>query len=189
MPAAANSRARRKAGSGVRKQLDVQGTCGVNGTQVHQQILGLPGYFLRHWAPRSVSFAQAQRTYAGLAGWGRTRFQVVGGKLYYPDLKHNTFGCVLRRTPILAWALLEMLERHPQTPDVDLPVNCRDKPGSQLRKPGAVAELAFSYTTGRAFSDVPLPDYTYWVRRCPSHQLGTPCALMRRASCAGSAVR
>jgi len=173
----------------VRKQLDVQGTCGVNGTQVHQQILGLPGYFLRHWAPRSVSFAQAQRTYAGLAGWGRTRFQVVGGKLYYPDLKHNTFGCVLRRTPILAWALLEMLERHPQTPDVDLPVNCRDKPGSQLRKPGAVAELAFSYTTGRAFSDVPLPDYTYWVRSCPSHQLGTTCELMRRASCAGSAVR
>lgn len=146
----------------MRKQLDVQGTCGINGTQVHQQILGLPGYFLRHWAPRSVSFAQVQRTYAGLAGWGRTRFQVVGGKLYYPDLKHNTFGCVLRRTPILAWALLEMLERHPQTPDVDLPVNCRDKPGSRLRKPRAVAELAFSYTTGRAFSDVPLPDYTYW---------------------------
>jgi hypothetical protein len=167
---AATSRARRKAGSGVRKQLDVQGTCGINGTQVHQQILGLPGYFLRHWAPRSVSFAQVQRTYAGLAGWGRTRFQVVGGKLYYPDLKHNTFGCVLRRTPILAWALLEMLERHPQTPDVDLPVNCRDKPGSQLRKPRAVPELAFSYTTGRAFSDVPLPDYTYWVRRFPSHQ-------------------
>ena len=146
----------------MRKQLDAQGTCGINGTQVHQQILGLPGYFLRHWAPRSVSFAQAQRTYNGLAGWGRTRFQVVGGKLYYPDLKHNTFGCVLRRTPILAWALLEMLERYPHTPDVDLPVNCRDKPGSQLRRPGAASELAFSYTTGRAFSDVPLPDYTYW---------------------------
>ena len=160
MPAA--TRPRRKGGSGVRKQLDAQGTCGINGTQVHQQILGLPGYFLRHWAPRSVSFAQAQRTYNGLAGWGRTRFQVVGGKLYYPDLKHNTFGCVLRRTPILAWALLEMLERYPHTPDVDLPVNCRDKPGSQLRRPGAASELAFSYTTGRAFSDVPLPDYTYW---------------------------
>ncbi|KAL1522139.1 hypothetical protein AB1Y20_021779 [Prymnesium parvum] len=124
------------------------------------EIRALPAYFLRHWPPKSVTFAEAQRTYESLAGWGRTRFQIVSGRLYYPNLKHNTFGCVLRRTPILAWALLELLERHPLLPDVDLAVNCRDKPGSVLgtmRKP-----LAFSYTTGRAFTDVPLPDYTYW---------------------------
>ena len=40
-------------------------------------------------------------------------------------------------------------------------MNCRDKPGSLLRG-GATPPLAFSYTTGRAFSDIPLPDYTYW---------------------------
>ena len=134
--------------------------CGQNGSNLDAQLKQLPAYFLRHWAPRSVSFEQAQRTYAQLAPWGRTRFQIVGGKLYYPDLKHNTFGCVLRRTPILAWALLELLERHPGLPDVDLPVNCRDKPGSLLSS--HPKQLAFSYTTGRAFTDVPLPDYTYW---------------------------
>jgi hypothetical protein len=183
--------AKRSGGAKVRQQLDTGGTCGVNESHVKEQIEGLPGYFMRHWQPRSVSFAQAQRTYAGLAGWGRTRFQIVGGKLYYPNLKHNTFGCVLRRTPILAWALLEMLERHPDTPDVDLPVNCRDKPGSQLS--GArIPELAFSYTTGRAFSDVPLPDYTYWVRGAALGAHATLLALHASAcgaSCAGLAVR
>ncbi len=133
----------------------------VNMTSLSAQRAALPAYFLRHWPARSVSFEMAQRTYQGLAGWGRTRFQIVGGALYYPNLAHNTFGCVLRRTPILAWALLEMLDRHPNTPDVDVPVNCRDKPGS-LRGARRPPELAFSYTTGRAFSDVPLPDYTYW---------------------------
>ena len=151
-----------KGRGGVRQQLADTAACGLNATEVRRQIEGLPAYFMRHWAPRSVTFAMAQRTYNSLAGWGRTRFQVMDGKLYYPDLKHNTFGCVLRRTPILAWALLEMLERHPQLPDVDVPVNCRDKPGSQIRASGGVPELAFSYTTARAFSDVPLPDYTYW---------------------------
>ena len=124
------------------------------------QIRALPGYFLRHWAPKSVTFQQTQQTYNQLAGWGRTRFQIVGGKLFYPNLKHNTFGCVLRRTPILAWALLELLELHPDLPDVDIPVNCLDKPGSLAR--ATTKQLAFSYTTGRAFTDVPLPDYTYW---------------------------
>ena len=39
--------------------------------------------------------------------------------------------------------------------------NCRDKPGS-LRRGTNIPPLAFSYTTGRPFSDIPLPDYTYW---------------------------
>ena len=124
-----------------------------------KQIEQLPSFFLRHWLPGSVTFEAAQKTYEGLAGWGRTRFQIVGGKLYYPNLKHNTFGCVLRRTPILAWMLLETLGRHADLPDVDIPINCRDKPGSPKRGKSA---LAFSYTTGRTFSDIPLPDYTYW---------------------------
>ena len=97
--------------------------CLANATDVGPKIAALPAYFLRHWPPRSVSFATAQQTYEQQAGWGRTRFQIVKGQLYYPDLKHNTFGCVLRRTPILAWALLEMLQRHPGVPDVDISVN------------------------------------------------------------------
>ncbi|KAL3906493.1 MAG: hypothetical protein SGPRY_010529 [Prymnesium sp.] len=124
------------------------------------QIAALPEYFLRHWPLKSVSFKQTQHTYNSLAGWGRTRFQILGGQLFYPNLKHNTFGCVLRRTPILAWALLELLELHPDLPDVDIPVNCRDKPGSALS--AQPKQLAFSYTTGRSFTDVPLPDYTFW---------------------------
>ena len=38
---------------------------------------------------------------------------------------------------------------------------CRDKPGSLIQG-GRPPPLAFSYTTGRPFSDIPLPDYTYW---------------------------
>ena len=90
-------------------------------TDLARRIALLPSFFLRHWPPRSVDFRTAQATYENLAPWGRTRFHIVDGQLYYPNLKHNTFGCVLRRTPILAWALLEMLERH-QVPDVDIPV-------------------------------------------------------------------
>ena len=142
------------------KRLD--DTCAHNTSEsdLGARIRALPSYFLRHWAPKSVTFQQTQQTYNQLAGWGRTRFQIVDGKLYYPNLKHNTFGCVLRRTPILAWALLELLEQHPDLPDVDIPVNCRDKPGSPVH--AKTKQLAFSYTTGRAFTDVPLPDYTYW---------------------------
>ena len=108
-------------GGGARAR---QGACLRNHTPIGERIDALPQYFLRHWPPRSVDFAMSQRTYQdSLVGWGRTRFQIVGGQLYYPDLKHNTFGCVLRRTPILAWALLETLQRHKDLPDVDIPVN------------------------------------------------------------------
>ena len=71
-----------------------------------------------------------------------------------------------------------MLERHPNLPDVSVPFNCRDKPtfwypdGPQPRgsyEVGTTATvrdgrpaLLFSYTTGHTFSDVPLPDYTFW---------------------------
>ena len=101
------------------------GLCIPNRTDLGPRIAALPAFFLRHWQPGSVSFKDAQSTYESLAPWGRTRFHISGGQLYYPDLKHNTFGCVLRRTPILAWALLEMLARHPKQPDVDIPVNVR----------------------------------------------------------------
>ena len=133
-------------------------SCVHNASVAVDDLDRLPAYFLRHWREKSISFEKAQETYQNLAAWGRTRFVIRDNKLFYPDLKHNTFGCVLRRTPIMAWALLEMLEHH-TVPDVDIPVNCRDKPGSLLQ---ADPVLAFSYTTGAAFSDIPLPDYTYW---------------------------
>ena len=163
--------------------VDGQSTsCGFNRTMAAERLAALPAHFLRHWADRSIGLGQMQLSYNSLAGWGRTRFQVVDGKLYYPDLKHNTFGCVLRRTPILAWALLEMLDRHALA-DVDIPFNCRDKPGNRvaqrlvddggttsrrgIKRGKETLPLAFSYTTGAMYTDIPLPDYTYWVRPSP----------------------
>lgn len=103
-------------------------------------------------------------------------FIVRRGRLVYSPAPPT--GCVLRRTPILAWALLELLERYPNLPDVAIPFNCRDKPtfwypdGPQPRGSFEIATtatvrdgkpaLVFSYTTGHTFSDVPLPDTTFW---------------------------
>eukprot|EP00965_Chrysotila_dentata_P013323 440744-Pleurochrysis_carterae.AAC.2 len=125
----------------------------------------LPALFLRHWPSRSVSFKRTNSAFNSLKRWGRARFTIVGGQLYFSkEPPHTTWGCVLRRTPMLAWALLEVLRIDPQLPDVDLPINCRDKPtfwvpGGPRPKPGFEAAttfypadghpvLAFSYTTG-----------------------------------------
>ena len=79
----------------------------------------------------------------------------------------------------MAWALLEVIETHGKDiPDVVITLNCRDKPtywypdgpqpqGSYERATTAVPRdgkpaLAFSYTTGHTFSDVPVPDATFW---------------------------
>jgi len=165
-----------------RRDADQNASCGFNRTMATERLAALPAHFLRHWADRSIGLGQMQHSYNSLKTRGRTRFQVVDGKLYYPDLKLKTFGCVLRRTPILAWALLEMLDRH-AVADVDIPFNCRDKPGNRVakrlvddggttsrRRSKSVTEtprLAFSYTTGAMYTDIPLPDYTYWVRPTP----------------------
>ena len=103
-------------------------------------------------------------------------FAVHKGRLLYAPIKPT--GCVLRRTPIFAWALLDVLEKHRDLPDVVLPINCRDKPtfwlpdGPQPQGSYEIATtatskdgkpaLTFSYTTGHTFSDVPMPDYTFW---------------------------
>ena len=164
------------------------GKCGLNLTATSVQVSALPSYFLRHWPLRSVSMRHMQETYDSLAGWGRTRFQIVGMKLYFPDLEHNTFGCVLRRTPILAWALLETLERH-VVGDVDIPVNCRDKPNSLLshelsgsRGDGNLPPFAFSYTTSATHADIPIPDYTYWVK-CDNILSALPCFISSALPC------
>jgi len=151
-------------------------TCSVNATAVDDGFARLPTHFLRHFAPHSMAFAQESAVYQGLKPWGRTRFVIHRGKLLFAPTLPS--GCVLRRTPILAWALLSTLKRHPDLPDVAVTFNCRDKPtywypdgpqpmGSYEKATTAVPRdgkpaLAFAYTTGHTFSDVPLPDATFW---------------------------
>ena len=100
--------------------------CSINATAVADALARLPSHWLRHFPPHSVSHVELRATYYGLKGWGRTFFVIRRGKLLYAAPKPT--GCVLRRTPILAWALLETLERHPDLPDVAIAFNCRDKP-------------------------------------------------------------
>ena len=99
---------------------------GVNETALGDALGHLPAHWLRHIKPRSIGPRELRQTYSSLKGWGRTLFVISRGRLLYLPTKPT--GCVLRRTPILAWALLETLERHDDIPDVVIPFNCRDKP-------------------------------------------------------------
>ena len=180
----------------------------LNESMLEAAFARLPLLWLRHFGRSSVNAAQEAAAYHGLKGWGRTRFLVRKGRLLFAPTAPT--GCVLRRTPILAWALLETLSRYPALPDVAVTFNCRDKPtfwlpegpqpqGSYEKATTAVPRdgkpaLVFSYTTGHTFSDVPLPDATFWglpyARIRPWHQwlastasASTPCeALPRRTS-------
>lgn len=106
------------------------GTCSAhcsshrNNTASKSGFAKLPTYWLRHFEAGSLGLGQEASTYSGLKGWGRTRFVVRRNKLFYLPTPPN--GCVLRRTPILAWALLSTLE-HTSLPDVVVTFNCRDK--------------------------------------------------------------
>ena len=151
-------------------------SCALNATDIAAGFDALPAHWLRHWPPRSVSHTSITNTYKGLKGWGRTLFSIKRGKVRFAPLPPS--GCVLRRTPIFAWALLELAERYPDLPAAVLPLNCRDKPtywlpdgpqphgayeiGTTATPRDGKAALAFSYTTGHTFSDVPMPDYTFW---------------------------
>jgi ribosomal protein L21 len=100
----------------------------LKGASVTARVVGLarlPALWLRHWQPHSIGVAQERAAYSGLKGWGRTRFLIRNRRLLYAPTPPN--GCVLRRTPILAWALLDTLERHPSLPDVSVLFNwCAD---------------------------------------------------------------
>ena len=76
----------------------------LNISSLETALDALPAHWLRHFARGSVSAQQQLQTYSGLKGWGRTRFTIRKGRLHYTP--HSPTGCVLRRTPILAWALL-----------------------------------------------------------------------------------
>ena len=150
--------------------------CPFNDTLFREGLQQLPQHWLRHFSPRSISLGQQQKTWRGLKGWGRTLFVIQRGRLLYAPLAPT--GCMLRRTPILAWALLETLERHPDLPDVSIPFNCRDQPlywypdgpqpqgGYEISTTATTSDgkpaLVFSYTTGHTFTDIPFPDYTFW---------------------------
>ena len=98
-------------------------SCALNATAVADGLEQLPAHWLRHFPRGSVSYLQQRHAYMGLKGWGRTRFIIRSGRLLYAPPTAQT-GCVLRRTPILAWALLELLERDPAVPDVSISFNC-----------------------------------------------------------------
>ena len=98
-------------------------SCALNATAVADGLDLLPAHWLRHFPRGSVSYLQQRHAYMGLKGWGRTRFVIRSGRLLYAPPTAQT-GCVLRRTPILAWALLELLEHDPAVPDVSISFNC-----------------------------------------------------------------
>ena len=173
----------RRATSSERPDVGMPPICSINTSEVAAGLDALPSHWLRHFSPHSVSAASLVATYRGLKGWGRTLFAIHRdnrgrGRLLFAPQGLGPNGCVLRRTPIFAWALLELLERHPSLPAVALPLNCRDKPtywypdgpqpqGSYEKATTATSKdgkpaLAFSYTTGHTFSDVPLPDATFF---------------------------
>ncbi len=151
-------------------------SCTFNYSAVSDGLARLPALWLRDFQPHSIGVPQERAAYSGLKGWGRTRFVIRRGRLLYAPTPPN--GCVLRRTPILAWALLDVLERHPSLPDTSILFNCRDKPtywhpmgpqpqgsyeiGTTATSKDGRPALVFSYTTGHTFTDVPLPDATFW---------------------------
>ena len=92
--------------------------CSINTSEVAAGLDALPSHWLRHFSPHSVSAASLVATYRGLKGWGRTLFAIHRdnrgrGRLLFAPQGLGPNGCVLRRTPILAWALLELLEPPP----------------------------------------------------------------------------
>jgi hypothetical protein len=113
------------ANSHISSQVHMPASCPFNDSEVIAGLARLPALWLRHWQPHSVGVTQERAAYSGLKGWGRTRFLIRNRRLLYAPTPPN--GCVLRRTPILAWALLDTLERHPSLPDVSVLFNwCAD---------------------------------------------------------------
>ena len=85
----------------------------------------LVGQDLPRWdgLERSVSLESTNEAYLAIPPYARARFQIVGGQLWKAPSR-----CVYRRDETTAWAILQMLARHPEQPDVDVVFNCRDGP-------------------------------------------------------------
>lgn len=106
----------------------------------------------------SVSLAQTDAAYASLPPYARARFVLSHGVLWKAASR-----CVYRRDEATAWALVQMLERFPSTPDFDVVLNCRD--GPLLRRPrrgssGLGVPLVMAYSSTEEHAEVAIPDYT-----------------------------
>ena len=124
---------------------------------------------LRRWEGLSgtVRLEDTDRVYNALPKYARMRYQIVGGELFASRAR-----CVHRRDETTAWALLNMLERYPKQPDVDVVLNCRDGPlalrpakqrkGLPDRETMARTPLVLSYSTTAQHQELAFPDYTLW---------------------------
>ena len=121
----------------------------------------LIGQDLPRWdgLERSVSLESTNEAYLAIPPYARARFQVVGGQLWKAPSR-----CVYRRDETTAWAILQMLTRHPDQPDVDVVFNCRDGPLllRNWRTRAKQRPMVFSYSTDELHSEVAFPDYTLW---------------------------
>ena len=108
---------------------------------------------LRRWdgLQRSVSLDSTNEAHLAIPPYARARFQIVGGQLWKAPAR-----CVYRRDETTAWALLQMLARHPDQPDVDVVFNCRD--GPLLRRNWMTSSkqqpMVFSYSTDDSHAEV-----------------------------------
>ena len=121
----------------------------------------LIGQDLPRWdgLERSVSLESTNEAYLAIPPYARARFQIVGGRLWKSPSR-----CVYRRDETTAWAILQMLTRHPDQPDVDVVFNCRDGPllPRNWRTRAKQRPMVFSYSTDDVHSEVAFPDYTLW---------------------------
>ena len=121
----------------------------------------LIGQDLPRWdgLERSVSLESTNEAYLAIPPYARARFQIVGRRLYKSPSR-----CVYRRDETTAWAILQMLARHPDQPDVDVVFNCRDGPllPRNWRTRAKQRPMVFSYSTDDVHSEVAFPDYTLW---------------------------
>ena len=107
----------------------------------------------------TVSLAATDEAWLAIPPYARARFQIVNGTLYKAPAR-----CVYRRDETIAWALLQMLERHPDQPDVDVVFNCRDGPLLRRRWASKSGQrpMVFTFSTDDEHAELAFPDYTLW---------------------------
>lgn len=116
---------------------------------------------LRRYAsdPGTVSLAATNEAWLAIPPYARARFQIVNGTLYKAPAR-----CVYRRDETMAWALLQMIERHPDQPDTDVVFNCRDGPLLRRRWASKSGQrpMVFTFSTDDDHAELAFPDYTLW---------------------------
>ena len=123
---------------------------------------------LRRWEGISttLTLADTSGAWERLPKYARVRYQIVNGTLWAGPSR-----CVHRRDETTAWALLQMIQRYPMQPDVDIVLNCRDGPlerrPRQRRRRGsgmamAHTPLVLSYSSTQQHQEIAFPDYTLW---------------------------